>query len=350
MNKNKSHISKVAFVLTLLSIITQTTKANWDDDKVRLINLKGSWKFSIGEREEWVDPNYDDSSWESIFVPSSWEDQGFYGYNGFAFYRKEFTVSSEHQGKALFIKLGYIDDVDEVYVNGKKIGSTGSFPPHYQTAYNSRREYYLPENVIHFDKRNVIAVKIYDSQQEGGILDGDIGIYTSKYDMKLSINLQGEWKFKIGDELERSAENFNDANWDNIFVPAKWEDMGYRDYDGYAWYRKTFTFSLNTTNETNMVIVMGKIDDLDQVYLNGELIGSTGQFSDLEGRSLNTNGQHEAWRGYYVPVSKFKRGKNVIAVRVYDARGGGGIYEGPIGIVPQTKYIQYWNNIREYNR
>ena len=37
-----------------------------------------------------------------------------------------------------------------------------------------------------------------------------------------------------------------------------------------------------------------------------------------------------------------KNQKNVIAVRVLDTGGAGGIYEGPVGIITQTKYIEYW--------
>lgn len=38
----------------------------------RLKNLRDEWKFSIGDREEWADPNYDDSDWEEIYVPRRW--------------------------------------------------------------------------------------------------------------------------------------------------------------------------------------------------------------------------------------------------------------------------------------
>jgi len=42
-----------------------------------------------------------------------------------------------------------------------------------------------------------------------------------------------------------------------------------------------------------------------------------------------------------------KNQSNVIAVRVLDTGGDGGIYEGPVGIISQTKYIEYWRKMKK---
>jgi sialate O-acetylesterase len=275
-------------------------------------------------------------------VPSPWEDQGFNGYNGFAFYRKKINISSSYKGRMLYLNMGYIDDVDEVYLNGHKIGSTGSFPPNYNTAYNAERVYYIPEENINFDGSNLIAVKVYDSYNEGGIVSGEIGLYGGKTSVNLDVNLQTSWKFQPGDDMRRKEADYDDSGWSEIFVPAKWEDQGYRDYDGYAWYRKSFVYKGGSDNE-KMVIIMGKIDDIDQVYINGTLVGSTGQFAGRSGDDVSTGQEYNAFRGYYIPDGLLKKNqKNIIAVRVLDTGGVGGIYEGPVGIITQTKYIDYW--------
>ncbi len=317
------------------------------NELVQIKNLEGQWKYSIGERKEWISSSYDDSNWESIHVPSSWEDQGFYGYNGFGFYRKNFVLSKEHKGKTLYLNLGYIDDVDETYINGHKIGSTGTFPPTYVTAYNAHRIYYIPQEYINFDGTNTIAVKVYDSYQHGGIVSGNIGIYANKFDLQLNSNLQGMWKFKPGDDFNRKDPAYNDSGWRQIFVPAKWEDQGYRNYDGYAWYRKTFYYR-GTIPKGTMILVLGKIDDLDQVYINGTFVGGTGDLTFQMNKKVRTGEQYKAFRGYYIPADVLKGNqKNVIAVRVYDGQGAGGIYEGPVGMVSQKKYIQFWRSRRK---
>ena len=345
LSKNKKRTLFISLIILLLSA---SGKAFVSEDKlVRLQGLEGKWQFSIGMNEEWISPKFNDSNWESIKVPSPWEDEGFNGYNGYAFYRKNITISSNYKDHMLYLNIGYIDDVDEVYLNGNKIGSTGSFPPNYSTAYNAERIYYIPAEYINFDGSNLIAVKVYDSEGEGGIVSGDIGLYGGKTAANLDVNLQSTWKFQPGDDPRRKEVDFNDSGWSEIFVPAKWEDQGYRDYDGYAWYRKSFVFK--TTNGTEkMVLLMGKIDDIDQVYINGIFVGSTGTFPSRRGDDASTGQEWQAFRGYYIPDGLLKKDqKNIIAVRVLDTGGDGGIYEGPVGLITQTKYIEYWRKIKK---
>ena len=342
---------KTMGLFTILYFVARTFIVQAGQEDVFLIkDLTGYWQFSIGDREEWISPKYDDSNWESIKVPSPWEDQGFNGYNGYAFYRKKVVISDEQRGRMLYLFLGYIDDVDEVYFNGHKIGSTGSFPPQYVSAYNAERKYYIPEDIINFNGTNLIAVKVYDSYQSGGIVSGKVGIFGGRMGIKLDVNMQNKWKFHTGDNFSYKEPDYNDTGWDEIFVPAKWEDQGYRDYDGYAWYRKTIVYRNNSGND-NMVMLLGKIDDADQLYINGILIGSTGNFTSRTGEKINVDQEYNAFRGYYIPAGVLKNNQeNVIAVRVYDRWGAGGIYEGPVGLVTQSKYIDFWKSMKNKNR
>jgi hypothetical protein len=336
-------IMKARYIIALISILVIPAKNYAGTDDLSLLqSLKGLWSFSIGMNDEWISPSFDDSKWETIKAPSAWEDQGFNGYNGYAFYRKKISIPSVQKGRMLYLNLGYIDDVDEVYLNGHKIGSTGNFPPRYVTAYNAERKYFLPEKYINFDGTNLIAVKVYDAYGSGGIVGGDIGLYGGKIPMNLDANLQSTWKFKTGDDLRYKDVDFNDSNWDDIIVPAPWENQGYRDYDGYAWYRKSFVYQGNAAND-KLVILLGKIDDIDQLYVNGTLVASTGNFPSNPDAKVHAGPEYDAFRGYYLPDGLLKKGQlNVIAVRVFDIGGLGGIYEGPVGIVTQTKYIEYW--------
>jgi len=345
---NYKNVLRQILLLTVVLFLRQEASKAWDGEMVKIKDLQGRWKFSIGERDEWKSPDFNDKDWDEINVPSPWEEQGFNGYNGYATYRKSFTISGDYKDRMLYLNLGFVDDVDETYLNGHKIGSVGSFPPNFETAYNAERKYCIPSELLHFDGTNIITVVVYDAYEAGGIVSGNIGIFSGKMSMKLDINIQGKWKFRTGDDLNRRAINFDDSGWDELFVPGKWEDQHYRDYDGYAWYRKTFNFKLNTDND-KMVLILGKIDDIDQVYLNGVLIGSTGNFPVKEGGRIYTGEEWRAFRGYYIPDGILKKNQiNIIAVRVYDSGGSGGIYEGPIGLITQTKYIEFWRKNKNY--
>ncbi len=337
--------NKCLEIILLILIILASSNNLIADDWQRIVNLKGWWRFSIGDNPEWASPDYNDNNWEEIYVPSSWEDEGFYGYNGYAWYRTQFELSPDFNEQIIYISLGFIDDVDEVYLNGNLIGSTGSFPPNYQTAYNAFRRYPVPVSYLKIGKQNHISVRVYDARLSGGIVSGDIGLYSLK-SFGMDINLAGIWKFQTGDNLNWSEKNFVDKGWHDIIVPSNWEIQGFKDYDGYAWYRREFNFPSKIEYE-KMVLVLGKIDDLDEVYLNGQLIGSTGNlltapYEDFEHEFHN---EWQQFRGYYIPEGILVKNKtNVISVRVYDGYMGGGIYQGPVGLITQERYIEYWKS------
>lgn len=328
----------------------------FDVDDEGFFNLSGKWKFSIGDDSVWALSEYDDRDWEEITVPASWENEGFHGYNGYAWYRLSFDLPKELEGRDLNLNLGFVDDIDQTYFNGELIGLSGGFPPYFLTAYNAFRKYYIPKEIIKKGK-NLIAVRVYDMMVEGGIIKGKIGLYPTKSDshllseLELDLNLNGVWKFKLGDDLNWKQPQLNDSEWLNIFVPAFWETQGYSKYNGFAWYRRSFLYPPETPNK-KMVLLLGKIDDIDQTFLNGELVGSIGNwdFDDVP-VNFNNNNEWETIRGYYIPDSLITPGKKMtLAVRVYDGYLDGGIYEGPIGFVNQEKYHQYWKRRREIDK
>lgn len=326
-------------ILILLSI--STAYIAYANDLLKVTSLKGKWKFSIGDNTEWAKPGYNDSTWEEIDVPAQWENKGFYGHDGYAWYRKKIIIKPVYNSTNLILQMGIIDDVDQVFFNGKLIGITGSFPPDYQSAYEVKRKYHIPRSYIRFGGVNTISVRVYDAAGPGGIISGDIGLFAPRLPIPVETDLQGLWKFRTGDDLNWKTPAYSDTDWKELIVPIAWENQGYKNYDGYAWYRKTF-FIQDNTFYNKSILIMGKVDDIDEVYLNGVLIGATGIFHADPNR-MNTDNCWKEFRGYYIPAGLLKSDQdNVIAVRVFDARSAGGIYEGPIGIVSQKKYIEYW--------
>ncbi len=131
-----------------------------------------------------------------------------------------------------------------------------------------------------------------------------------------------------------------------LLSQAYWESQGYNDYNGYAWYRKTVKIPNDFKNK-KLVLVVGKIDDLDEVYLNGELIGSTGTMKDNPDENKFSQ-EYAQFRGYYIPDGLIKiNADNLIAIRVYDGWKDGGIYEGPVGLITQKDYIKYWRHKKD---
>jgi hypothetical protein len=319
----------------LLTVLTPS----FSQDRRMLLPLKGSWLFEIGDVKSGEDPALDDSKWEKIGVPSFWEDQGYPGYDGYAWYRKHVRLKSEWKDRVLYLHLGNIDDVDEVYVNGHFIGFSGLFPPRYQTAYAVDRRYPLPQWCLNYAGDNVISVRVYDRELGGGLIGEEYGIFEQLDPLSPYQSLAGNWKIIEGDDFRWKEPGYDDAAWRTIAVPAYWETQGMKDYDGFAWYRYRFQ-ATKALDGQKLILLVGKIDDLDEVYLNGELIGKTGTIRS--GTRSDAGNEYLELRAYTLLPGKVKFGEeNVLAVRVYDNMLHGGIYDGPIGLIPREAYKKW---------
>jgi len=89
------------------------------------ININRDWKFKLGDYPGGEAPAFDDSAWDAINLPHSFELPYFMSkdfYVGYGWYRKHLTIKPEWTGKKVFLEFqGAFDDA-EVYVNGTRIG------------------------------------------------------------------------------------------------------------------------------------------------------------------------------------------------------------------------------------
>ncbi len=328
-------------IVTMLMLLAFGPSGLEAADWRSLADFRGSWSFTVGDDPEWANPATDISDWDRLNAPGEWE-RSYKGYNGYAWYRREFNIHNFPKTKTVTLFLGYIDDVDEVFVNGQKVGQTGDFFPNYKTAYDIERQYVIPVNLLK-ESGNIIAIRVFDVKQSGGITRANrFGIYYDREQEFLSLDLSGTWKFSTDDFGDNHSPELNDDNWDDILVPMTWESQGYPNYDGIAFYRKKFTMPASLQGE-ELFLVLGKIDDYDKVYLNGKLIG---RVEELERYSRFQRGNsYNLIRIYEIPTGLVKS-KNLISVEVYDTHGVGGIYEGPVGIITREAARQLENKHR----
>ncbi len=327
------------FTIILATLLLTTTGKSADEQK-QIVDLRGSWKFEIGDNKKYSDAKFDDSKWGEIFVPDVWEDEGYAGYDGYAWYRKKFVLPASAQGKNLYYHAGYIDDASEVYLNGHLIGGKGLFPPEFETAYDQEGIFMIPKEFLKFNQENIVAIRVYDDFKYGGITRGKVGIFSHSDELEFAVKLPVLWKFNTGDNMQWAEPGFNDSQWEDLIVPLPWDHQGYADYDGFGWYRITIDVPANLQNE-KLILMLGKIDDIDEAYLNGEKIGNTGKFRS-NGKVGTIRDEYQQIRAYRIPTTLVRYGqKNVLAVRVFDNMRYGGICEGPIGIMTEKKYREW---------
>ncbi len=328
-------------------IILVFQSGNVDAGNIKtLMNLKGNWKFSVGDDMTWAESNFDDSNWENVFVPKSWESNGFENYNGFAWYRKSFKIDKTLSQKYFYLNMGYIDDVDEVYFNGKLVGATGDFPPLVKTAYKIPRVYMIPTDLLRRNKKNTIAVRVYDEFSVGGILSGNIGLFVNTDQERMEIDLTGYWDFEWSKEVDKGNLNCITYREGKILVPGFWESLGYNGLDDLAKYTKEFEYPLSH-DIWNKCLFLGIIDDLADVYFNGTRL----EWNELNKRMIHRKSNHMTFRIYDIPPKLIKLGRrNKIEVIVTDNGGPGGIYKGPIGIASMETANQIFVGIKKKNK
>ncbi|MBK7379882.1 MAG: fibronectin type III-like domain-contianing protein [Ignavibacteriales bacterium] len=101
-------------------------------------------------------------------------------------------------------------------------------------------------------------------------------VITTSLMFSQTVVLPDNWLFRTGDDLSYKGISIDETGWVNINVPGNWEDQGFPEYDGYAWYRLHFTIDEDFGNQP-LYLFLGKIDDADETYLNGVKIGSSGK-------------------------------------------------------------------------
>lgn len=139
------------------------------------INLPKECKFNFGDNPEWANYGFIDNHW-----PTQQLAKSFIKDSSYAWYRIKIYIPSAMKttsGKGLKLKLGKIDDVDQTFFNGNLVGETGSFPPKFTTQWEKQRVYTIPENIVNWDKENVLAVRIYN-------LIGGMGMWEGPYSIE----------------------------------------------------------------------------------------------------------------------------------------------------------------------
>lgn len=335
------------------ALLRATAPETWNDpapthsgtpdprDWETLVDLRGDWAFRIGDDPTWATPDASSTGWDSVFVPAAWENEGFFGYDGYAWYRTTFSLDAAAQKRTLdappFLLLGRIDDADEVWLNGVFLNRGGRMPPLYATASFDFRIYRIPPDLLRTDGDNVLAIRVYDAGLEGGILEGPVALVVPTArnfeHVPMVADLAGTWQFQIGDDPAWAAPDLDASAWPTLRVPGIWEIQGFPDVDGFAWYRTTVALTERQL-EGDLRLVLGAVDDIDQAFVNGVQVGSTG---DIETQTVN-NTDWLIERAYPIPQGVLQAGENVIAVRVFDVMFDGGIYRGPVGLMTAEAY------------
>jgi len=153
----------------------------------------------VDGRAPWADPALDESAWQTISVPSLWEQAGYEGMDGIAWYRLSFELTADEAARGVKLGLGAIDDADITWVNGTEIGRTNG--------YNVPRLYDVPAGALRAG-RNVLAVRVEDTGGGGGIYGAPSSVFLDVGGARRPLG--AGWKFRVGTaSLQPDGQHIN---------------------------------------------------------------------------------------------------------------------------------------------
>jgi beta-galactosidase len=143
-------------------------------------NFDHAWRFHLGDVAGAQATSFDDAGWRTLDVPHDWSIEGEFSEQnpagvgggalpgGVGWYRKTFSVATADTGKVVFVEFDGVYRNSEVWINGQYLGKR----PY---GYSSFRYELTPQ--LRFGARNVIAVRVDNSQQPNSRWYSGSGIY-----------------------------------------------------------------------------------------------------------------------------------------------------------------------------
>lgn len=144
-------------------------KGLWD--KYEFVqDLPLRWRFHTdprraGERLGWASPSFDHHGWPMLRIVALWDEQGYAGYLGDAWYRVWYTAPAIPPGKRVYLAFGSVDESAWVYVNGRLCGVHDIAP---DVGYQERFVVDVT-GALKPGQANLIAVKVRNTIGVGGI-------------------------------------------------------------------------------------------------------------------------------------------------------------------------------------
>jgi sialate O-acetylesterase len=148
-------------------------------------------------KNSWSQPQKDLSAWSKLEVPQKWDLVGYDAFDGVAWLRTTFDLSSAWSGSDLVLNLGQIDDLDTAWVNGEEVGRS--------MGWSTIREYPVPAEIVN-PGQNEVVIRIVDIRGAGGIWNLNRPPFVAEEgdEDRSRISLAGKWDFRISLELENA--------------------------------------------------------------------------------------------------------------------------------------------------
>ncbi len=169
-----------------------------DPEKFLAENIKNKFlydaalKNDLGLQKGWQNPSTDISGWGDLPVPQIWTVPDLENIDGVVWIQYDLLLPESVTGEPALISLGKIDDNDDTWINGVKVGAT--------EGYNIPRLYNVSPGVLK-PGVNRISVRIVDTAAGGGVYGTPEEVYLEVNQKKYF--LSGIWKYKLAESNKK---------------------------------------------------------------------------------------------------------------------------------------------------
>jgi sialate O-acetylesterase len=145
----------------------------------------------------WTDPGYDDSSWLLLDQPRVWESgeppSPLADWDGAVCFRRAVEFPESWSGRALELSLGAIDDMDTVWLDGRRIGGMEDWG-----AWSTPRTYGVPAALASAGA-HVLSVRVVDTGGLGGLAGTSADLWIAPAgDRAAALSIAGPWRYARG--------------------------------------------------------------------------------------------------------------------------------------------------------
>lgn len=118
-------MSKWLLLVVYITLSTSWVFAGKNIYGEKRVDLSGYWQFktdpeAVGKSLNWQTALFDDSQWDKMAVPGSWELTNPYSnYIGQSWYRTTFNTPTHLSGQIIFLEFEAVSMSYQVYVNGQ---------------------------------------------------------------------------------------------------------------------------------------------------------------------------------------------------------------------------------------
>ena len=120
------------------------------------LDLSGDWRLALDDRPAYAAADFDDRAWKTLVLPRG--EEFFHGVDYWLRRRVDLPAGMDRQ--QLTLSLGASIGVYEVYLNGQRIGSTGSFESLAEARIPRPLTFDIPPEALAAGPAQVIALRV----------------------------------------------------------------------------------------------------------------------------------------------------------------------------------------------